>query len=222
MLFSCCQNSVRFTLTGFVSVCDDHAPKRKLTVDTPSSFKEIASIPVTIDGESESGDCKKDCGNCMVGTFSPLHLVSVWIDPSIKSKCVSVAILLPSGVGPGGYSTRVREGGRELELTVRWPSPMNSVHHLHRVWLRADSDAMEVYHPKVLGFDNSLKGLRESKSDTVESVAHIALPFEVDTHVVKKTPLGWTDSAARVIYVDMKACKELYDNGDENADFKIA
>lgn len=158
----------------------------------------------------------------MDGTFAHLHLVSVWIDPSRTTRCVSVAILLPPGVAPGGYSIRVREDEREMELTMRWSSPINCVYHLYRVRLRAESDAIECYHPMLLGFENFLEGLRERKADIVESVAPILLPFAVETHIGKRSPLGWTNIAARVIYIDKKAYEELYSNGDEKTDFEIS
>lgn len=168
-------DSVYFILTGFVFVEDTGALKRKCTVDTPPSCKKRASGPSLLDDDSESDTCKKDCADSMIGNFAHLHLGSIFIEPRSTTKGFSVAILLPSGVGPGGYSTRVREGGRELELTVRCPRPISSVHRLHRVWLRADSDAMESYLPKMMGFENFLKGLREKKANIVESVAHIVL-----------------------------------------------
>lgn len=42
---------------------------------------------------------------------------------------------LPSGVNTGDFTTRVREEGAELDLTVKWPIPLNDVEMLHQKWL---------------------------------------------------------------------------------------
>lgn len=136
--------------------------------------------------------CKKYCADSMVVIFAPLpfHPVCACIYPSRTTKFVSVAILLLYGVVPRGYSPRVREVVRELELTLRWPSPMNNLHHFQLVLLWSESYTMYFYHCNLLGFDISSRGLPERKLYTLESVAHTLLLFAVETYIDKGTPLG--------------------------------
>lgn len=44
------------------------------------------------------------------GTFKPLHLLSVWMDPTTMTQRITVALKFPSGVEAGGFSVRVVEG----------------------------------------------------------------------------------------------------------------
>lgn len=44
---------------------------------------------------------------------------------------------------------------------------------------------METYHPKTSGSENALKALRERVSDHLKSVARIALPFVVETYIMR-------------------------------------
>lgn len=132
-----------------------------------------------------------------------------------------MAVFLPSGVRAGEYSTRVREGGQEFEVHVKWPLPLCNDEMLHRKWLRSEEDRLEGYHPKLLGFENALKEYREKRADSVKSVVRIASPFAVETHIVRRSPLGWAENAARMIYNDMKAYEESYGVEQNGADFEI-
>lgn len=163
--------------------------------------------------ENFSADCPEtnNTDSQSPSSFCPIHMISNWVEPNTTRKCVSVAILLPSGVGPGNFSVRVIEGGRELEVCIRWPEAFSDLEVLHKKWIRSqESDHIEVYHPKLIGFENCLKQLREKSSHSIESHARIALPIVVDTHIYGKYNLGWKDNSSRVVYVDLKAYEENY------------
>lgn len=49
-----------------------------------------------------------------------------------------MAVVLPSGVGAGHFSVRVVESGRELELTVAWPTSLMGLKVLRRKWLQSE------------------------------------------------------------------------------------
>lgn len=100
-------------------------------------------------GESEEGTM------CV---FQPIHLTFLWTDPYSTTKCVSVEILLPSGVGTSDYSTIVREIGRKLEVSITWPEALNFVltNHLKCLGV-AEYKGMETYYPKILWVDESVK-----------------------------------------------------------------
>lgn len=85
---------------------------------------------------------------------------------------ITVSILWPSGIGPGDLSLRVMYVGHDLELTVQWPQALTDFSIMHKKWLNESGpDNMELYHPKFLGFEASLKKCREHKTDLIESVA---------------------------------------------------
>lgn len=151
--------------------------------------------------------------------FSPLHLISEWTEPGTTRRCISLAIVLPSGVGTGQFSTRVVEGGRELHVTVRLPRPLLDLAFLHKKWLKEGAkERMEKYHPKFLGFENALKNFRARASEDVESTASIPLPFAVETHIDSTHNLGWVDDNTRILYVDLKSYEDNYGvHNDENS-----
>lgn len=41
------------------------------------------------------------------------------------TKRVSIAVVLPSGVESGGFSSRVVKGGEFLEVIGQWPTPVS-------------------------------------------------------------------------------------------------
>lgn len=178
----------------FAGFCVESPGVKRKCSDSTSPSKRTAVEDI----RSVSTDDGASPTESFVGLFAPLHLVSVWTEPGTTTKCVSGAIVLLSGVNAGDFTTRVREGGKELELTVNWPITLNDVELLHRKWLTSAEGRMEKYHPKYLGFENALKSLRERITDRVESTAHIVLPFLVETHIKRRIALGWHDST-RVI-----------------------
>lgn len=141
--------------------------------------------------------------------FCPLHLISEWIKSGTKSKMVTVSIVLPSGVGPRQCSTRIVEGGRELELTVKWPVPLTDLSVMHKKWLNSRAaDIIGVYHPKYIGFETALNALRNNECDNLHSATRISLPFPVQTNFGERFNLGWIDDSTRIVYVDLKAYED--------------
>lgn len=155
-------------------------------------------------------------------TFKPLHLISVWKEPHTMTKRITVAILLPSGVEAGEFAVRVMEGGKSLELSVVWPLPLMEPKTMHKKWLDLDNQSgFASYHPKVVGFQQALKQLRSRSSQEVESVAIIALPFAVQTHIESKYNLCWKGTTVRMVYIDLKAVMEQYAHINDNESFEV-
>lgn len=51
-------------------------------------------------------------------TITHMAIQSVWIDPFSTTECLTVAIVLPSGVGAKDFMlVRVLDGGRDLEIS---------------------------------------------------------------------------------------------------------
>lgn len=189
----------------------DTPSKKRRTIDRADKSASSDSIGEPLTTETSTNHM-----------FQPLSLISTWIEPGSTTRCVSVAILLPSGIDAGHFAVRVAEGGRQLEVTVEWPNALSNLELLHRKWLTAEGgDKMETYHPKYLGFENALKAHRERCVDTVESTARVTLPFAVQTHIYGKSNLGWRDNMARMVYVDLKAYEEQYGILQDDKSFEI-
>lgn len=155
--------------------------------------------------------------------FRPMFLMSEWQEPRTMTKCLSIAIVLPSGVEAGGFCARVVESGEFVELVVRWPAPLVDPELLHRKWIASNQggDHIEAYHPKIVGFQNALKSLRKQASDNVESTVRIPLPFAVQTHIDAKYNLAWRDSTVRIVYLELKAILETYAVMKDSDQFEV-
>lgn len=153
--------------------------------------------------------------------YNPLHFFSIWTESGTTTICVSVAVLLSSGVGADEYTTRVLEGEREPEVHAKcyW-------NYATLKWFTANICDMRKIEMKVI--TKNYLHLRIVWRDTVkkrvgsvESVARIALPLSVETHIIRRSPLGWIVSAARMIYTTAKAYEESYGVEQDCADFEI-
>lgn len=59
-------------------------------------------------------------------------MISHWQEPGTTIPRLTVAIVLPSGVGAGDFKYRVVEEGNVLELTVDWPKPLVDITCMHK------------------------------------------------------------------------------------------
>lgn len=128
-----------------------------------------------------------------------------------KTKMVSIAILLPSGVGQGKWQVSVGNGGTILELTVNWLFVLLNMDALHTKRLCSSSKSnFSRHHPQFPAFENALRGLRERVSDTIESTARFSLPFPVETHIYCVTPLLHSSTSSKILYVALRAYADNY------------
>ena len=100
-------------------------------------------------------------------------------------KRISVAIVRPRGFETGSFSVRVADEGLCLLLPVQWPNPLIDPRIMHKKWLSA-ATGFQIYHPKISGFETSLKPSRKRTIDYIESSARIILPFPVQSHILAK------------------------------------
>lgn len=142
----------------------------------------------------------------------------MWQEPRTTRDCISVAIILPSGVGPGNFKVQVAEAGDCIDLTVTWPDVLTDARLLHKKWLVTDE--ISDVHPKILGFEASLKRMRKSCDDNVFSKARIGLPITVESHI-EKFNIGWRDNDTRVLYLDLKALAEDYGTQNDTTTLEI-
>ncbi len=70
-------------------------------------------------------------------SFKPIFSMGQWEDIVNEDKRVSIAILLPSGVGgeEKNHDLRVSEDGNHLIVSVLWPQALVDVEMLHKSWL---------------------------------------------------------------------------------------
>lgn len=88
------------------------------------------------------------------------------------------------------FSVRVWEDGHSILLTVNWTNPLVNLQHLHQKWLTSKSfDLIEMYHPKVIGFEQFFKKCRTWSTDNLESTATFVLPIQVQTYISEKYSL---------------------------------
>ena len=147
--------------------------------------------------------------------------MSSWVEPSTTTRGLTIAIRLPSGVGPGDWSAHVSEGGDFYEVEVHWPVEFSDVNLLHRKWLNSKrADRLEPYHPKILGFERALKSLRPRHSESVKSRSRIPLPFTVQTEEASRSRTQTKGRHTRLLYVDLKATVEQYAVTEENDEFE--
>ena len=94
-------------------------------------------------------------------TFKTLYLVSIWRERESTTERLSVAIVLPSGVGPREFSLRTTDCEEYIELTVSWPGALGGPSVMDRRWMNSnDDDKMLEDHSKLGGFVKALKSLR--------------------------------------------------------------
>lgn len=167
-------------------------------------------------------------------TFSPndgspsfvlqhLHSISEWIEPDTTTKGLNVAVLLPSVVGPGQIFVHINIDGTELHVAVIWPAPLVNLHALHRKWLNSDaSEKLNVYHPKLIESEEFLKFFPARNINHLESTSQITLPFKVQTHIHRKYNLGWRQSDARIVYIELHGCEEQYGILYDDSAFKFS
>lgn len=159
--------------------------------------------------------------------FYPLALVSEWEEAITTCPMLTLAIVLPSGIGAGDFMVRIIEDGDVLELTVKWPKPLVDIEFMHLKWLKTDDDgnplSLDVtrHHPKILGFQKKLRMIRQHFENTPESVARFGLPFTVQSHIIGQYNLGWVEDSTRMVYIDLKSINDSYAAVKDNNEFEI-
>jgi len=68
--------------------------------------------------------------------FKPLYIIGEWEEPGKKTKRLTIAIVLPSGVNRSDFTLQILEGGMSLQISVKWPSPLVDLELLHQKWLK--------------------------------------------------------------------------------------
>lgn len=68
-------------------------------------------------------------------TFIPIYNWSFCQEPRTTRRCVTIVILLPTGITPGDFKVRVGESGDCLDISATWPNALTDMTLLHCKWL---------------------------------------------------------------------------------------
>ena len=142
-------------------------------------------------------------------SFKPIYIIGEW-ENEREERCVTVAILMPSGSfeTPRDHDLRVSDDGNNLEVIVMWPRCMTNFLYLHKFKIDVDQKAYE-HHPRVLSFRPYLRKLRSKADHKITSKCSIPLPIQVkpDIALVRKRRrlLGWHNTGQKVLYVTLEA-----------------
>lgn len=86
----------------------------------------------------------------------------------------------------GAFKVLVVGEGDFLELIFDWIKPLIDIRFMPRKLLRASDGSLQDFHPKILGFEASLKGLRENRTKDITSTCCIVFPFTVQSDINEK------------------------------------
>ena len=136
--------------------------------------------------------------------------MSLWQEPGTTTKRITVAIILPSGVGSGDFRVRIIESGDVLEMVIYWLKPLTDIHYMHKKWLSDQDSSFSDFHPKFLGFESALRDMREDTYSKVSSTARIGLPFTVQSHIVSISNICFSNDGSNMTYIDLRAIVEEY------------
>ncbi len=144
-------------------------------------------------------------------TFKPLYIMSKWKDILAKDARVSVAILLPTGIGEHVGDIKVQVDDEEyLAVGVAWPSSLTEPKILTKKWLVGDEvEMIEGYHLMVENFYKFLSKFQRCKNEQVMSWCRIPLPFPVKPDI-KQYVLGWEGTEQIVLFITLFAPEGNY------------
>ena len=156
--------------------------------------------------------------------FTPLHLVSVWVEPVTMIDRITISVVLPSGVDPKAVTSKIVNDGRILKISMRWPEALANIQRMHKKWLSAvGEEKMLSYHPEIVGFQKAIKPFRSRVGDSVRSTSQISLPFAVESHIGSENVsfLAWRDGSEKMLHLRLRAAVDDYALKSESNKFEI-
>lgn len=131
-------------------------------------------------------------------------------------ECLTVAILLPSGVKPSEIeSLRVLDAGWVFEIKIKRPKPFYDMTKLHKQWMYCFStptrlDTFVKSHFERLGFELFSKSLRSRADVQIISVGQIRFVMTFQSHIFASDHLELVYNDTRVLDGVLKASKNEY------------
>jgi hypothetical protein len=149
--------------------------------------------------------------------WMPNHTMAVWKNGLLR-KMVTVVVVLDGGLNVDtDVKVKVSEDGHELIIKQKLVDMVANIDTLHNYFRKKDPHAYPVYHPKIIAFQEYMKGMKREVCDNIYNVAKIKLPFQVQSDVEEKHKLGNKDGV-RLIYLDLRAvqCEEFISVAEGN------
>ena len=174
-----------------------------------------------LDAEQELGNKANIRGSEFILSnteWVPLYSIWCWQDPNSREKCITVAVVLPSGVGDQNGQVNVYvDNEAYLAIRVDLPSALTNTTQLHKLWLSgATVPQIQNYHPRIQGH---LQALDSMSAETKKSTTKIELPCIVSPQIREKKFLSWKDTTQRVLYCTMVAPQSSPQQEDEIIEF---
>lgn len=117
-------------------------------------------------------------------SFRPMKAMFYWIELRTTARRLSAAIVLPTGVKVGDFTTRVVSGRAFIEFRCRWPKEVINVYILHRKWLTSQGeDRIHDEYVRISRILKFLKCMMRQSNASVESVYRIPALLPMETHI---------------------------------------
>lgn len=150
--------------------------------------------------------------------WNPIYLIGEWMNDESETR-ISVAILLPSGIGKktDDYSVSISQDGRSLNLSVKWPVAMSSPNVMHRFWTDGNNDQKNRAEGAVraAAFRRPLCLLRKNTSRPIMSTCTIELPCVVksESKIVEEKNVVFLrvdESGEKILYLTLETPNSGY------------
>jgi hypothetical protein len=151
----------------------------------------------------------------------PNHIMSFWENEALR-KMVTVVVVLDGGVNlKHDVKVKVSDDGGFLTVKQKLNNLVTDVDELHSYFRKKDTTAYPPYHPKIVGFHKYMKVIKEGQGEEITNLAHIALPFQVQTDVVSMHKFS-NKQGVRIVYVDLRAVQtDDYVEAEEPDEIKL-
>jgi hypothetical protein len=151
----------------------------------------------------------------------PNHIMSFWENEALR-KMVTVIVVLDGGVSlKNDVKVKVSDDGNFLTVKQKLSSLVTNVDELHSYFRKKDTTAYPAYHPKIVGFHKYMRAIKEGQGEEITNLAHIVLPFQVQTDVVAMHKFS-NKQGVRLVYVDLRAVQtDDYVEAEEPDEIKL-
>ena len=171
----------------------------------------------------DTAKLEQECDN--ENTLDLHTFIAEWKEKSTKRKCVSIAILLPSGATQikGNMTTFVDDLGLHLIVEFRWPKAFAKADKLHVQWIQGANGITKIenYHPRIAPFQDSTDKLRTKNGKDTISTVRVGLPFPARPRLTEKYFLGWEQSDEVALYCTLEALEEPDPDSDSDDEITI-
>jgi hypothetical protein len=202
----------------------DKKPKaKKKEMKEPKKENKSSDNDNDADSDGESGGGKKPKAKTSLkekettNVWTPIYYSGIFVDCS-KTKCVTLVILLPSGISNDeneNVVATVSEDRKCLILTANWPEPFSNVQGMHEFWdiTNFEPDQARNFQRRQISLEIVVDGMKENRRDQLQSTSSIELPFVVQKNVVSAFIVP-EENNVNILYVTLMQ--------ERNSDFDYA